>query len=46
MMIMITNKNNNDNHSNHKNNHKHKIRINKYCLIIKNTLKTGKKNLR
>ena len=30
------NHNNHNNHSNHNNNHKHKIKIKKYCLIIKN----------
>ena len=34
MMIMIKSNNNN---------HKHQIKIKKYCKIIKNTLKTGKK---
>ena len=48
MMIMINNNNNNnnnnnDNHNNHNNNHKHNIKIKKYCQIIKNTLKAGKK---
>ena len=44
-MIMIKNmNNNNDNHNNH-NNHHHKHKIKKYCQIIKNTFKTGKKNL-
>ena len=47
MMTMINNDNNNDNnnnyYNNHNNNHKHKIEIKKYCQIIKNTLKTGKK---
>ena len=48
MMTMINNDNNNDNnnnnnYNNHNNNHKHKIEIKKYCQIIKNTRKTGKK---
>ena len=37
------NNDNNNNYNNHNNNHKHKIKIKKYCQIIKNTLKTGKK---